>query len=131
MLKIRVPTERIGAISAQYIIEYCYMIGTTVDLLETSRVRLILTALEVFIIALNWTTGAYVDLLSVIIITTQLIVMSFYYSKEKHRHVVFLLGVYVSLTVASSLRFFATVNLNAFVMIVGYYTIPIVGVFTC
>jgi hypothetical protein len=81
--------------------------------------------------ALNWTTGAFVDLSSIIIITVQLIVMAYYYSKEKHRHVVFLLGVYVSLTIAALLRFVATLNLNTFVMIVGYYTIPAVGVFTC
>ncbi|MHA1576736.1 MAG: hypothetical protein ACTSU3_05190 [Candidatus Thorarchaeota archaeon] len=86
---------------------------------------------EESIIALNWTTGAYVDLLSVSIITIQLIVMGYYYSKEKHRHVVFLLGVYVSLTITASLRFIATLYLIPIVMIVGYYLIPVIGVFTC
>jgi len=57
--------------------------------------------------------------------------MSYYYSKEKHRHVVFLLGVYVSLTIAALLRFIATLSLSSIVMIVGYYLIPVIGVFTC
>ncbi len=81
--------------------------------------------------ALNWTIGAYVDLISVFIITVQLIVMTYHNSTVKHRHVVFLLGVYVSLTIAASLRFIATLYLIPVVMIIGYYLIPIIGIFTC